>query len=46
MILEADGRNGLLAELKIPRCYKPSDFGIVSSVELQHFYDASLEGLG
>jgi hypothetical protein len=35
-----------LARLKIPRCYKSEDFGMVQSVELHHFCDASQIGLG
>ena len=35
-----------LADLRIPRCYKPSDFGEIQSVELHHFSDASLLGYG
>lgn len=37
---------GTLARLKIPRCYKPVDFGDVKSVELHNFSDASTSGYG
>lgn len=37
---------GTLARLKIPRCYKPVDFGEVKSVELHNFSDASTSGYG
>ena len=36
----------VLEELKIPRCFKPKDFGEVKSVELHHFSDASQSGYG
>lgn len=41
-------RNDLLclSKLTIPRCYKPVDFGLVSTVQLHHFCDASMEGYG
>nr|XP_039251003.1 uncharacterized protein LOC120328550 [Styela clava] len=35
-----------LERLKIPRCYKPEDFGRISSVELHSFSDASEIGYG
>lgn len=35
-----------LETLKVPRCYKPYNFGSVHSVELHHFSDASQEGYG
>jgi len=35
-----------LADIRIPRCYKPKDFGTVQTVEMHHFSDASLEGYG
>ncbi|XP_013386926.1 uncharacterized protein LOC106156278 [Lingula anatina] len=35
-----------LTKLNIPRCYKPNDFGEVTTAELHHFSDASVEGLG
>ena len=35
-----------LSELKIKRCYKPSDFGQIDKVELHHFSDASSIGYG
>lgn len=35
-----------LEELTIPRCYKPSNFGPIASVELHHFSDASTQGYG
>jgi len=35
-----------LNHLHIPRCYKPMDFGIVSTVELHHFADSSAEAYG
>ena len=31
---------------KIPRCFKPKDFGEVKTVELHHFSDASQSGYG
>jgi len=37
---------GTLARLKIPRCYKPVDFGEVKSIELHNFPDASTSGYG
>jgi len=37
---------GTLAKLKIPRCYKPVDFGDVKSVEFHNFSDASTSGHG
>ena len=36
----------VLEELKIPRCFKPKDFGEVKSVELHHFSDTSQRGYG
>ena len=36
----------LLERLKVPRCYKPEDFGKVKTVELHHFSDASQNGYG
>ncbi len=36
----------LLARLKIPRCYKPKNFGNVVSAELHNFSDASKDGYG
>ena len=36
----------VLEELKIPRCFKPKDFGEVKSVQLHHFSDASQSGYG
>ena len=36
----------LLANLKIPHCYKPEDFGEVKAVEMHNFSDASEEGYG
>jgi hypothetical protein len=35
-----------LGQIKIPRCFQPSDFGAVTRVELHHFSDASLVGYG
>eukprot|EP00112_Aurelia_sp_Birch-Aquarium-sp1_P011096 Seg2340.7 transcript_id=Seg2340.7/GoldUCD/mRNA.D3Y31 product="hypothetical protein" protein_id=Seg2340.7/GoldUCD/D3Y31 len=35
-----------LAELKVPRCFKPEDFGEAKTVELHHFSDASEDGFG
>ena len=35
-----------LAQLKIPRCYKPDDFGEPKSIELHSFSDASIGGYG
>ena len=35
-----------LKDIKIPRCYKPADFGKVLQVELHHFSDASSTGFG
>ncbi|XP_063878734.1 uncharacterized protein LOC135110395 [Scylla paramamosain] len=35
-----------LDQLKVPRCYKPDDFGEVEKVELHHFSDACQEGYG
>ncbi|XP_064630374.1 uncharacterized protein LOC135489117 [Lineus longissimus] len=41
-------RRGLvsLATIKIPRCFKPTDFGPIKQMELHHFSDASLTGYG
>ncbi len=36
----------LLEGLKIPRCYKPEDFGDIKADELHHFSDASQTGYG
>ena len=36
----------VLASLKVPRCYKPKDFGEVTSIELHNFSDASTLGYG
>lgn len=36
----------LLAKLKVPRCYKPDDFGKIKVVELHSFSDASEVGYG
>ncbi|XP_067939867.1 uncharacterized protein [Watersipora subatra] len=35
-----------IEEIKIPRCYKPKNFGGVSKRELHHFCDASENGIG
>ncbi len=35
-----------LEDLRIPRCYKPQGFGLLKSVELHHFSDASTTGYG
>ena len=35
-----------LEKLKIPRCFKPKNFGPVKTVELHHFSDASFTGYG
>jgi len=35
-----------LAALKIPRCYKPKDFGEAREMQLHHFSDASTMGYG
>ncbi|XP_041472654.1 uncharacterized protein LOC121421920 [Lytechinus variegatus] len=35
-----------LENLKIPRCYKPQNFGSVKHAELHHFSDASQNGYG
>ena len=37
---------GALARLKVPRCYKPIDFGEAESVESHNFSDASTSGYG
>ena len=41
-------RNELLTfdQLTVPRCFKPSDFGCSTSVELHYFSDASTQGYG
>ena len=36
----------LLAKIKVPRCYKPDEFGEVRVVKLHSFSDASEEGYG
>lgn len=36
----------VLEHLSIPRCFKPSNFGVVVRKELHHFSDASTEGYG
>lgn len=36
----------VLSQLKVPRCYKPTDFGVISAVELHSFSDASTSGYG
>jgi len=33
-----------LKEIRIPSCYKPTDFGPVIRTELHHFSDASTDG--
>ena len=35
-----------LSKLKVQRCYRPANFGQVTSVQFHHFADASLEGYG
>lgn len=35
-----------LQTIRIPRCYKPKDFGQVVRAELQHFSDRSVWGYG
>ncbi|XP_071476202.1 uncharacterized protein [Diadema antillarum] len=35
-----------LEKLRIPRCFKPSNFGEIQAVELHHFSDASQTGYG
>ena len=37
---------GALAELTVPRCYKPVSLGAVRAMELHHFSDASTVGYG
>ena len=37
---------GVLARLKVPRCYKPTDFGEIKGIELHNFSDASTLGYG
>ena len=41
-------RNELLKldQLAVPRCFKPSGFGCITSVELHYFSDASTQGYG
>lgn len=41
-------KNDLLSleRVKIPRCFKPADFGKVESMSLHHFSDASTSGYG
>ena len=36
----------LFSTLRLPRCYKPEDFGVVKTVELHNFSDASSYGYG
>jgi len=36
----------LLEHISIPRCFKPTDFGTITSVSLHHFSDASTSGYG
>ena len=36
----------LLENLAVPRCFKPEDFGTVTSTQLHHFSDASTNGYG
>ena len=36
----------LLENLEVPRCFKPEDFGTVTSTQLHHFSDASTNGYG
>lgn len=40
------GELHLLEELSVPRCFLPSDFSKLKTVELHHFSDASNEGYG
>ena len=35
-----------LRDVRLPRCYKPKDFGKVISAELHHFSDTSMNGYG
>ena len=37
---------GVLARLKVPHCYKPTDFGGIKGIELHNFSDASTLGYG
>ncbi|XP_072040573.1 uncharacterized protein [Amphiura filiformis] len=43
-------RRGILllgsTNFNIPRCYRPKDFGLVQTIELHHFSDASTVGYG
>ena len=36
----------LLARLTVPRCYKPEDFGEITSARLHNFSDACQDGYG
>ena len=36
----------LLNDFKVQRCFKPTEFGPVKSIELHHFSDASTSGYG
>ena len=36
----------LLKDFKVSRCFKPVDFGAVTSAQLHHFADASEVGCG
>ena len=36
----------LLEQMKVPRCFKPDEFGNLKRVELHHFSDASTNGYG
>ncbi|CAB3983333.1 RNA-directed DNA polymerase from transposon X-element, partial [Paramuricea clavata] len=36
----------LLEQMKVPRCFKPDEFGNLKRVELHHFSDASTDGYG
>ena len=36
----------LLENLAVPRCFKPEDFGTVTSTQLHHFSDANTNGYG
>ena len=35
-----------LNQLKVPRCYKPTEFGTVTTIEIHHFADASSAAYG
>ena len=37
---------GYISEIIIPRCVKPTNFGLVKRTELHHFSDASSTGMG